>query len=349
WERFAARPLAALLCVATAGAAGLVAVNHELELFGTWSEVVGAPPPTAADGPGLTAAEPGHGSGSRIVSFTVHGRASHITLPVYAYLPPGYQARGPRLPVIEALDGFPGSPQAWLKALAAPAHLDEEIAAHRMPQTVVLFPYQTVDAHRDLECTDAVGGPAMDTFLTTDVPAVVGQLLRVRTDAASWGLIGYSAGGFCSVNLALRHPDRFAAAASLSGYFEALTDSTTGDLYHGDRAVQNANSPLWRVASLPVPPLSLYLATAQDDHFEYSQMEKFAALAKPPLRLTLATVPLGGHSKKVWRQMEGPAFDWLAAHLAGPLPDRTQPDGTQPGTLHSAGKAPGVSSASTAR
>jgi hypothetical protein len=31
-----------------------------------------------------------------------------------------------------------------------------------------------------------------------------------------------------------------------------------------------------------------------------------------------ATLPHGGNSHAVWRQMEGPAFDWLSAHLARP-------------------------------
>lgn len=43
--------------------------------------------------------------------------------------------------------------------------------------------------------------------------------------------MGYSTGGFCAVNLAIRHPDQFSAAVSLSGYFHAVTDNSTGDIY----------------------------------------------------------------------------------------------------------------------
>jgi hypothetical protein len=37
-----------------------------------------------------------------------------------------------------------------------------------------------------------------------------------------------------------------------------------------------------------------------------------------PMSVTTAVVARGGHSDAVWLQMEGPSFDWLAAHLARP-------------------------------
>src|SRR5262245_38996119 len=248
----------------------------------------------------------------------------------YAYLPAGYDdapLNTEALPVIEVLDGFPGTPLTWLRRMQLQQRLDTEIAAHRMPPAVVILPYQTPDLRHDTECVDASGGMAADTFLTRDVPAAVAQRFRVRTDAAAWGLIGYSTGGFCSVNLALRHPDRYAAAVSLSGYFSAVTDRTTGDLYHGDAFDRELNSPLWRLEHLPVPPMGIYLASARDDPNVYRQMRRFAAEAKPPLQLTTATTPLGGHTIAAWLPMIAPALDWLGSWLAGPIPvaGRTAP------------------------
>ena len=80
--------------------------------------------------------------------------------------------------------------------------------------------------------------------------AAVTAQFRVRTDRAGWAILGTSTGGFCAANLAMRHPDRYAAAASLSGYFTAITDRTTGDLYRGDQKLRNENSPLWRLKNL---------------------------------------------------------------------------------------------------
>jgi enterochelin esterase-like enzyme len=311
------RPVALAVCLLGAATAVLVGVDRWLELYPTWNELLGQAPVGAANAPRDIRSVAG---GGRVVEFTVTGAASHLKLTAYAYLPPGYDTtlKDRRLPVVEALDGFPGSPQSWLKGLSAPAQLDQEIASGRMAPTVVVFPYQTVTARQDTECVNAVGGVAMDTFLSTDVPAAVESLFRVRTDAAAWGLIGYSTGGFCAVNLALRHPDRYSAAASLSGYFHAYTDSRTGDLYRGNQTERDLNSPLWRLRNLPVPPLSLFLATATDDKFEYTDLQRLVALRRPPLRVTTVLLAHGGHSTRVWKALEPAAFDWLSSWLAGP-------------------------------
>jgi len=153
------------------------------------------------------------------VELTVAG--SGMKMPAYVYLPAAYDAERERFPVIEATHGYPGSPKAWLRRLDVLGYLDREIAAGRMAPTVVVFPYQTPSALLDTECTNLTGGPQAETYLTRDVPAAIKTHYRVRTDRAGWGLIGYSAGGFCSTNLLLRHPGEYAAAASLSGYAEA--------------------------------------------------------------------------------------------------------------------------------
>lgn len=316
WERMplAAKPIAALLCLAAAGAAGLVAVDREVEMFGSWSDLISPfrPPPTISQAAG--------NNRSRVVTFTVDGPASHLSMTAYAYLPAGYDESTQAYPVIEALDGFPGTPMSWLKRMRLQDRLDAEIAAHRMPPTVVVLPYQTPSLRHDTECVNARSGLSAETFLTQDVPNAVVQRFRVRTDGAAWGLIGYSAGGFCSVNLALRHPERYAAAASLSGYFRAVTDHTTGDLYRGDVADRELNSPLWRLEHLPIPPVAIYLASARDDPSEFRQLKEFTAEAKPPLRLTTATTALGGHTMAAWLPMIAPALDWLGSWLAGPQP-----------------------------
>jgi enterochelin esterase-like enzyme len=333
WERmrgraFLLRPVAVVLSVMSAGVAGLVAVDREVEMFGSWRDLVGAVQPAPAV---LTAS--GGVTGSHVESFRLTGPASHLTMTAYVYLPAGYAdapLNGEALPVIEAFDGFPGTPMSWLNRMRLQQRLDTEIAAHRMPPTVVVLPYQTPDLRHDTECVDARGGPAADTFLTQDLPAAVQQRYRVRTDAAAWGVMGYSTGGFCSVNLAMRHPDRYGAAVSFSGYFQAISDHTTGDLYHGDTAYRELNSPLWRMQHLPVPPLAIYLAGARDDSKAIGQIRQFAAAVRAPVRLTTATTSLGGHTIGAWLPMLAPALDWLGSWLAGPVPVGSSPSQADP-------------------
>ena len=84
----------------------------------------------------------------------------------------------------------------------------------------------------------------------------------------------------------MRHPDIYGAAASLSGYFTAITDRTTGDLYHGDQKLKNENSPLWRLKNLPVPALPIFLSVAADDRNKTATLDVLegrAALEKGDL------------------------------------------------------------------
>jgi S-formylglutathione hydrolase FrmB len=214
--------------------------------------------------------------------------------------------------VIEALHGYPGTPESWIRRLDIAGYLDREIAAGRMAPTVVLLPYQTPNRLLDTECTDMTGGPHAETYLTKDVPAWVRTHLRVRTDRAAWGLTGYSAGAFCAMNLLLKHPDQYAAAASLSGY-------PGPGIAVGDHSEKTTNDIAWRLAHRPQPAVALWLGWADDDIGARNGSRRIASLVKAPLTVVTASVPHGGHSHAVWRQMEGPAFDWLSAHLARPI------------------------------
>ena len=312
-RRTTLRAAAATLCVATTAAVALLWVNRQVETYTTWSDVFGGPTEANASGSVPAAPADTHIQG-RIVTLTVPGRDSGMTAPMYVYLPVAYDRKpARRFPVIEALDGFPGSPLTWLHRLGAADHLDREIAAGRMAPTVVLFPYQTPDPLLDTECTNLRYGPKAETFLTVDVPATARAHLRVRTDRAAWGLIGYSAGGYCATNLLLRHPTRYAAAASLSGYSDP-------GIAIGDGTEHTLNNDIWRLQHLPPPAVALYLACARTDPTAMRDTAALARAAHPPVSTTTAYVGTGGHNSQTWQAMEAPAFDWLSGWLARALP-----------------------------
>jgi S-formylglutathione hydrolase FrmB len=313
WDR---RRVAGRILLTTAVVLALTAtaglqLNRLTATYPTWASLLspatganlevpeGAPPPVVPDG-------------GRLARFTVPGPAGGLTLPMAAYLPAAYfsaQGRQLRFPVIEALHGFPGTPETWFRRLNVQRVLDREIAAGRMAPTVVLFPYQTPDRLLDTECTNLTDGPQTETYLTDDVPRWARDHLRVRTDRAGWALIGYSAGAFCAMNLALRHPGKYIAGASLSGY-------AGPGIKVGDGSEKTTNNIVWRLTHLPPPPVALYIAWARDDKASRKASEHITRLAKPPLAVTTATVARGGHSSAAWRSMEPPAFDWLSARLA---------------------------------
>jgi enterochelin esterase-like enzyme len=315
WDRRGRVWKSAIVTVSVLAVAATAAlqVNRMTEAYPSWSALIGRPQhPAASAGPGVASAAVPKADQSQMLSYSVAGPASGLTLPMYVYLPPGY-ATSPqtRFPVIEATHGYPGTADTWLRKLHVQRYLDGEIAAGRMAPTVVLFPMQTPQALLDTECTDLARGPKADTFLTTDVPAFVDANFQVRTDRGGWGLIGYSAGGFCVSNLLLRHPDRYTAAASLSGY-------ASPGIAVGDGSENTYNNPAWRLQHLTQPAVSLFLAWANDDKITRRDSLRLAALAHAPVQVTTAVVARGGHSHTVWEQMEPPAFDWLSAHLARP-------------------------------
>jgi enterochelin esterase-like enzyme len=310
-----------LLCASTALAAVAVGINREMRLYPGWGDVLGqrtdvrtTPPPRPA--------EVRRGR-SEVVAWTFAGRQSRIRHPAYVYLPAAYlsrDARKVRFPVIEVLAGFPGGPRSWLDRLRLRKVIDREIRAGRMSPAVVVLPVQTRSPFRDSECVDAVGGDRYDTYLSADLREALGVSFRVRTDRDAWGVAGYSTGGFCAVNLAVRHPDQYAAAASLSGYFSPLSDASTGDLYRGDLAARHANDPVWRFSHAPSPNVALYLAAARDDAPAMRQINRLTAVARPPTQVTTALVSGGGHTFPAWGALAPAALDWVSAHLATSAP-----------------------------
>jgi S-formylglutathione hydrolase FrmB len=70
--------------------------------------------------------------------------------------------------------------------------------------------------HRSFYTDEAHGGRYW-TFLSEELPELVGSLFRVSDRREDTFVAGLSMGGYGAVKWALRHPHRFAAAASLSG------------------------------------------------------------------------------------------------------------------------------------
>ncbi|MFG1604934.1 alpha/beta hydrolase [Actinoplanes sp. NPDC049265] len=300
------RALALALCLLSAAATALVWLNRQVDAYPTWATLTGssaeAAPVTATTTPG----------GGRILDLTVPGHASGLTLPMYAYLPPGYDtATRTSYPVVEALHGYPASPLQWLKRLHVAKTLDTEITAGRMAPTIVLFPWQTTRTSLDTECTNLSGGPQAETFLTVDVPAFAKTRLRVRTTPGSWGLIGYSAGGYCATDLLLRHPGQYRAAAGLSSY-------ATPGIKVGDGSERTTYNDCWRLTHLPVPAVALYLASSPADRNSSRDTAALARLARAPMTVTTTRMAGGGHNLATWEAMEAPAFDWLSTWLSRP-------------------------------
>jgi S-formylglutathione hydrolase FrmB len=135
--------------------------------------------------------------------------------------------------------------------------------------------------------------------------------------------MGDSTGGYCATKIVMTHSDVFRAAVSFSGYYHALRDHTTGDLWGGSRVLRSLNDPLWRLRHLPEPPVGLFASIARGEggaegYLDTVRLQQAVAATHGPLRLTSLVVPDGGHNFAAWSALMPRAFSWLTQQLAMP-------------------------------
>ncbi len=342
WLRWPARASMLIACQLTACLVVALFVNDQGLFFASWSDLLG-------NGSGTSTSQVRAGAYDRQLAApktVADGRKQGLVLPVpipdasdsrshnaLVYLPPQYFERAyanRAFPVFELIGGYPGTPHGWTGPLDVQQIGDEEIAAGRAVPFVAVMPNSNYVPHHDGECINAVGGTQVETTLTVDVRRAMERDFRVSRDRSSWAVAGVSTGGFCALNIAIRHPDMFAAAVSMSGYNRPYVDWTTGALFGHSVAARDANDPLWRLANLPAPNVALLLASSRQDRTTYVEANELAAAARLPTRVDLLTVPRGGHNFHVWVAMEPTVYDWLSHIIAGPLAPSALAEGVKP-------------------
>jgi pimeloyl-ACP methyl ester carboxylesterase len=327
-----------LLLMAVGALIAMTEVNRSYGFYTSVSDLIGQP---SASTPKLTMPDPhtaagvdvltpdwqargrvaaAHGRGE-ILTVIFHGAHSKLNHHGLLYLPATYFTGDParRFAGVELFHGYPGAPKTFLGLLSVQQRLDTEITAGRIPPLVVAIP-QVYQGRVSSECVNAGNGPQFETYLATDVPEDVVHTFRLLP-GRSWAAMGVSTGGFCATNLALHHPDRYAAAASLSGYFTAGQDVNTAPLYNTARFGRQLNSPRWWVQHRsPVAP-ALYLFASSGDRNAVAEVHAMSET----LRRCCQTLPsvtrigAGGHNWGVWSAAFAPAIDWLAQYLPPPL------------------------------
>lgn len=248
----------------------------------------------------------------------LRGERSGINTKAYVFLPPQYYQKGNEkrhFPVVLTLSGYPGPAHNLIARLRIPRTGAAEMRKGQMQPTVLVLMRPTVSPPRDTECTDVPRGPQTATFFSQDLPEIMKAHYRVSRERTGWGVLGYSSGGYCALKLAMRHSDHFSAAAALSGYYEALKDRDTGDLYGNSPAVRDENDLTWRLRNLPPPPVSVMVTTTRSGERNLQSTERFVSLIRPPMSYTLLTLDSGGHNFQTWSRMLVPALRFMGKHL----------------------------------
>ncbi|RKE20647.1 esterase family protein [Streptomyces sp. TLI_171] len=259
----------------------------------------------------------------RLEKVRLPGAATGLSTEGYVYLPPQYfqeAYRGKRFPAAIAITGFPGDARNLITKLNYPSVQLKLANEGRARPTVLVLMRPSPAMPRDTECEDVPGGPQADRYFSADVPAALRASYRVADGPGSLGVIGNSTGGYCALKLAMRHPEVFSAAVSLSGYYRAAEDPTTGDLFGGDQQRRDQADLGWRLAHLPAPRTALLVGGTREGDGDYrAETERFTAAAKgTATKVSSITLEHGGHNFSTWSRMLPASLGWLGEHLADP-------------------------------
>ncbi|MFF0161927.1 alpha/beta hydrolase [Streptomyces sp. NPDC005263] len=259
-------------------------------------------------------------TGGQVEKVDIVGRTTNIATRAYVYLPPEYfqpRYRTRTFPAAVVLTGYPGTAQALVSKLHYP-RTALELAEHgRMQPMILVMLRPTVAPPRDTECVDIPGGPQTESFFAKDLPDAVLAHYRVGRKPGSWGIIGDSTGGYCALKIALHHPGVYAAGAGLSAYYDAPKDATTGDLFHGDRALRDRANLEWYLTHMPPSDTSLLVTSSKVGESNYQDTLKFIERAKATRLTRISSIILesGGHNFNTWRREIPPTLEWISGRL----------------------------------
>lgn len=178
--------------------------------------------------------------------------------------------------------------------------------------------------------TDEEHGNRYWTFLSEELPQLCRSFFRLSDRPADTFVAGLSMGGHGAFKWALRHPERFAAAASLSGALDVAAraphtgghpvDARIWRTVFGDRQV--AGSPddvlhlLDRAADRADRLPALYLACGTGD-FLYADSVRFAEAARERGVALTADLGPGGHDWAYWDARIQDVLAWLPLRSPG--------------------------------
>ena len=202
----------------------------------------------------------------------------------------GAEPDGPP-PVLYLLHGLSDDDTAWVRNTSIERYAEELGLAVVMPQV-----------HRSFYTDQAYGGNYR-TFLTRELPEVVGRFFRVSSRPADTFVAGLSMGGYGALTWALSEPERFAAVASLSGAVD-MAGLVADTAWEDDPRIWDRIFGGAGVAGGPADPFAL--------------LERADPGAVPPLYLCCGTEdPLLGHSRRFAEAAGAAGMDVTTSFSAG--------------------------------
>ncbi len=298
---------------------------------------------------------------------TFHSAALDVDKTYVVYLPIDY-ATNPdkKWPVFYYLHGLTGDEHSWVKGgeldkVADQLHLNAIIVMPDGDDGFYADSAKPVDYEACLKDGTGLFAPQMknpkktcvkhsmyETYIIKDLLADVDATYRTIANGSARGIAGMSMGGLGAWQLAMRHPDLFAAAASHSGaigltykgprpyvpghpndvtFQDAPPKSATGNdmidwvvgIYGHDKANWSAHDPELLLQKVEPGKPALYLDCGTEDEFHFFDQAAYIhdALLARHIEHAYFIGP-GNHSFKFWAPREVESLRWLQSHVAKP-------------------------------
>ncbi len=244
-----------------------------------------------------------------------------------------YRPDGPTagLPVVYLLHGRASSPDEWLRMGMVKATADRLIAQGRIPRMLVVLP----DAGNSWYVNTPPGAVgAIETAVVDELPAAIEKAYGTSTKRAGRALAGNSMGGFGALRFAFGHPDRYVAAASMSGAFwTRIKPDTKVDPEMAERLARVfagafgspfevprflAQSPMTLAARLPANASrpAIYLTASRGDRFRLAEEQDTVEMTLKRLGYDVTSaVTEGDHDWGTWEAALPEVLLFLGRHL----------------------------------
>lgn len=241
------------------------------------------------------------------------------------YLPDAYRTGTQRFPVLYLLHGAGGSEDDWLRLGGVRETLDALIARGRIRPLVVVMP-----GHASAWWVDGAL-EAGETALLQELLPQAEARHRIDATRANRLVAGLSAGGYGALNLALKHPQRFAAAAILSpAIYDPLPPAHSAAMQdHPFQKAGRFDAALWasllytrhidayKAGGTVVP---LYIAAGDHDHLgiAWQAAQLYERLRQHQPGQVALRIQDGDHEWALWRDALAEALVFMDARAAGP-------------------------------
>jgi putative tributyrin esterase len=229
------------------------------------------------------------------------------TLPYNALLPPGYAASNRRYPVLYLLHGLFGRYDDWLTRT--------NLADYARNYKVIIIMPEGHDSWYTNSAT--VETDKYESYIIRELISDIDTRFRTIKDRHGRGVAGLSMGGYGALKYAIKYPEQFAFAASMSGALDPAVRTADHPGFAWDilrpsinavygskgsqtrakndlhKIVRNLNAS--QIASLPY----LYLDCGTEDGFLDTNRELTHVLLAKKIRHQYRQLP-GGHDWGYW-------------------------------------------------